>query len=77
MGSKNKCSLKVVKDGNVLSGTAAVLHATSRAGGYDAYMTKFAADVAADAVKKHTEMQLSQAAATKKTSRSSSKTNLH
>ena len=57
MSNKNKCSLKVVKDGRVLSGTAAILHATSRDGGYDAYMTNFAEDVARDAVARHTAEQ--------------------
>lgn len=55
--SKNKCSLKVVKDGKVLSGTAAILHATSREGGYDAYMTNFAEKVAKEALSQHIEEQ--------------------
>ena len=37
----NKCSLKVVKDGKVLHGTAAILHATSRDGGYDNHMENY------------------------------------
>lgn len=53
----NKCSLKVVKDGNVLSGTAAILHATSRAGGFDAYMKSFAEKVATEALTQHIEEQ--------------------
>ena len=45
--TKNPCSLVVVNEttGNVLRGTAAILHATSRAGGYDAYMQNFAVEV--------------------------------
>jgi hypothetical protein len=40
---KNKCSLVVINNetGNVLRGTAAILHATSRAGGFDQYMKKY------------------------------------
>lgn len=54
---KNKCSLKVVKDGKVLSGTAAILHTTSREGGYDKYMTNFAEKVARQALNQHLEEQ--------------------
>ncbi len=41
----NKCSLKVVKDGRVLHGTAAILHATSRDGGYDEHMKRYGEQV--------------------------------
>ncbi|WP_036189181.1 hypothetical protein [Marinobacterium lacunae] len=56
---ENKCSLKVVSDksGKVLSGTAAILHATSREGGFDAYMTKFAEKVAKEALSQHLDEQ--------------------
>ncbi len=49
----NKCSLKVFKDGRKLSGTAAILHATSRAGGFDKYLENFAQEVAKLAVEEH------------------------
>ncbi|WP_348827957.1 hypothetical protein [Halomonas sp. RT37] len=51
--SQNKCSLKVVKDGRVLHGTAAILHATSRDGGYDAYMANFAQKVVEHTMEEH------------------------
>ncbi|CAB3688342.1 hypothetical protein [Trinickia soli] len=40
---KNPCSLVVVneRNGNVLRGTSAILHATSRAGGFDKYMQDY------------------------------------
>lgn len=52
-GNGNKCSLKVVKDGKVLHGTAAILHATSRDGGYDAHMEKFAKKVVGNTMEEH------------------------
>ncbi|KHK64203.1 hypothetical protein P3795_18625 [Pseudomonas aeruginosa] len=55
--SQNKCSLKVVKDGRVLSGTAAILHATSRDGGYDAHMAKFAQKVIEQTMSEHLKEQ--------------------
>lgn len=57
MSDRNKCSLKVVKNGRVLTGTAAILHATSRAGGYDAYMRDFAEKVAFEALNQHIKEQ--------------------
>lgn len=40
---KNPCSLVVVNErtGNVLRGTSAILHATSRAGGFDQFMADY------------------------------------
>lgn len=52
--SENKCSLKIVNDktGNRLAGTAAMLHVTSKAGGFDQFMQDFAEGVAKEAVSK-------------------------
>ena len=44
--SENKCSLKVVKNGKRLHGTAAILHMTSREGGFDAWLKKHSEKVA-------------------------------
>ena len=56
--SQNECSLKVVtKDGRVLPGTAAILHATSREGGYDAYMANFARKVIEQTMTEHLKDQ--------------------
>ena len=48
--SKNKCSLEVVKDGKRLYGTAAILHMTSRSGGFDKWLQEYTEDVAKIAV---------------------------
>ena len=47
--NKNKCSLKVVKDGRRLHGTAALLHMTSREGGFDNWIKKYSEKVAKEA----------------------------
>lgn len=47
--SEKKCSLKVKKDGKMLHGTAALLHMTSKNGGFDVWVEKFAESVAKDA----------------------------
>lgn len=47
--SKNKCSLKVVKDGKRLHGTAAILHMTSREGGFDSWLKDYTEKVAQSA----------------------------
>lgn len=44
--SENKCSLKVVKDGRRLHGTAAILHMTSREGGFDKWLKDYTENVA-------------------------------
>ena len=49
--NKKKCSLKVKKDGRMLHGTAALLHVTSKNGGFDAWAEEFAESVAKDAAK--------------------------
>ena len=49
--SENKCSLKVVKDGRRLHGTAAILHMTSREGGFDKWLKEYTEGVAETAVK--------------------------
>lgn len=54
---RNTCSLKVVKDGRLLHGTAAILHATSREGGYDQYMRNFADKVIRQTMNEHFEEQ--------------------
>ena len=46
---KNKCSLKVVKDGRRLHGTAAILHMTSREGGFDKWIKDHSEKVAKEA----------------------------
>ncbi|EMU9122106.1 hypothetical protein ACSPNK_003670 [Providencia stuartii] len=51
---KAKCSLKVVKeDGTVLHGTAAILHATTRDGGYDEHMRKYGEKVLTQVFQDH------------------------
>lgn len=47
--SGNKCSLKVVKDGKRLHGTAAILHMTSREGGFDKWLKGYTEKVAQSA----------------------------
>lgn len=47
--SENKCSLKVVKDGKRLHGTAAILHMTSREGGFDKWLNDYTVKVAQNA----------------------------
>lgn len=47
--SDNKCSLKVVKDGRRLHGTAAILHMTSREGGFDKWLKDYTENVAQSA----------------------------
>jgi hypothetical protein len=47
--SENKCSLKVVKGGKRLHGTAAVLHMTSREGGFDKWLKDYTEKVAQSA----------------------------
>ena len=47
--SDNKCSLKVVKDGHRLHGTAAILHMTSREGGFDKWLKDYTENVAQSA----------------------------
>lgn len=45
----NRCSLKVIKDGRPLHGTAALLHMTSREGGFDKWIKDYSEKVAKDA----------------------------
>lgn len=47
--SENRCSLKVVKDGKRLHGTAAILHMTSREGGFDKWLKDYTEKVAQSA----------------------------
>tara|TARA_R110000850_G_scaffold211586_1_gene337401 strand:- start:185 stop:391 length:207 start_codon:yes stop_codon:yes gene_type:complete len=47
--SQNKCSLKVVKNGKRLHGTAAILHMTSQSGGFDAWLKDYSEEIAKDA----------------------------
>jgi hypothetical protein len=54
---KNKCSLKVVKDGKRLHGTAAILHMTSREGGFDKWLECYSKTVAKQSVKNFLEQQ--------------------
>ncbi|HCE1798588.1 TPA: hypothetical protein ACPVXA_004625 [Vibrio parahaemolyticus] len=59
---KNKCSLKVVTDeGKRLHGTAAILHHTSKNGGYDAWLEEYTETqmkkAAKDAVRSYIEDQ--------------------
>jgi hypothetical protein len=56
--SKNKCSLKVISTkGKELHGTAAILHMTSRNGGFDNFLKNFANKVSEDAVNSFIEEQ--------------------
>lgn len=50
--TKNKCSLKVVKEGKRLHGTAAILHMTSREGGFDKWLEVYTENVAKESAKK-------------------------
>jgi len=50
--TKNKCSLKVVKEGKRLHGTAAILHMTSREGGFDKWLEDYTENVAKESAKK-------------------------
>lgn len=50
--TKNKCSLKVVKEGKRIHGTAAILHMTSRAGGFDKWLEDYTENVAKESAKK-------------------------
>lgn len=46
---ESKCSLKVVKDGQRLHGTAAILHMTSHEGGFDKWLKDYTEKVAQSA----------------------------
>ena len=46
MNKNNKCSLKVVKNGRRLHGTAAILHMRSRKGGFDKWLRDYTEKVA-------------------------------
>ncbi|MFM0595365.1 hypothetical protein [Paraburkholderia dilworthii] len=56
---QNPCSLVVVneKNGNVLHGTAAILHATSRAGGFDQYMADYGTEILRGTFETHMQEQ--------------------
>lgn len=49
---KNKCSLKVVKKGKRLNGTAAILHMISREGGLDKWLEDYTEKIAKDSAQR-------------------------
>lgn len=55
--SENICSLKVVKDGRRLHGTAAILHMTSREGGFDNWLKNYTEGVAETTIRGFLETQ--------------------